>query len=102
MYLKSDALCKEMDKLLSPHAVKNSECKGRVHKEQKDELRTPFQVDTSRIKHSKAFRRLKGKTQVFTPSTGDHFRDRLTHTLEVAQISRGVARSLRLNEDLAE
>jgi dGTPase len=65
-------------------------------------LRTPFQRDRDRIVHSKAFRRLKHKTQVFVAPTGDHYRTRLTHTLEVAQISRTVARALRLNEDLVE
>jgi dGTPase len=65
-------------------------------------LRTPFQRDRDRIVHSKAFRRLKHKTQVFVAPTGDHYRTRLTHTLEVAQVSRTVARALRLNEDLVE
>jgi len=65
-------------------------------------LRTPFQRDRDRIVHSKSFRRLKGKTQVFIAPQGDHFRTRMTHTLEVAGISRGVARALRLNEDLTE
>ena len=65
-------------------------------------LRTPFQRDRDRIVHSKTFRRLKGKTQVFIAPQGDHFRTRMTHTLEVAGISRGVARALRLNEDLTE
>ncbi len=65
-------------------------------------LRTPFQRDRDRIVHSKAFRRLKHKTQVFVAPTGDHYRTRLTHTLEVTQVSRTVARALRLNEDLAE
>ena len=65
-------------------------------------LRTPFQRDRDRIVHSKAFRRLKHKTQVFVAPEGDHYRTRLTHTLEVTQISRTVARALRLNEDLVE
>src|SRR5512132_234124 len=65
-------------------------------------LRTPFQRDRDRIVHSKAFRRLKHKTQVFVAPEGDHFRTRLTHTLEVTQVSRTVARALRLNEDLTE
>src|SRR5579863_7729314 len=65
-------------------------------------LRTPFQRDRDRIVHSKAFRRLKHKTQVFVAPTGDHYRTRLTHTLEVTQISRTVARALALNEDLVE
>src|ERR1700749_4358870 len=65
-------------------------------------LRTPFQRDRDRIVHSKAFRRLKHKTQVFVAPEGDHYRTRLTHTLEATQISRTVARALRLNEDLTE
>ena len=65
-------------------------------------MRTPFQRDRDRIVHSKAFRRLKHKTQVFVAPTGDHYRTRLTHTLEVTQVSRTVARALRLNEDLVE
>src|SRR5207248_8774545 len=65
-------------------------------------LRTPFQRDRDRIVHSKAFRRLKHKTQVFVAPSGDHYRTRLTHTLEVTQVSRTVARALRLNEDLVE
>ena len=65
-------------------------------------LRTPFQRDRDRIVHTKAFRRLKHKTQVFVPPEGDHYRTRLTHTLEVSQVSRTVARALALNEDLVE
>ncbi len=74
----------------------------RAHPEPDCGLRTPFQRDRDRIVHSKAFRRLKHKTQVFVAPTGDHYRTRLTHTLEVTQISRTVARALRLNEDLVE
>jgi dGTPase len=74
----------------------------RVRAEDDCSLRTPFQRDRDRIVHSKAFRRLKHKTQVFVAPEGDHYRTRLTHTLEVTQISRTVARALRLNEDLAE
>jgi dGTPase len=74
----------------------------RAHPESDCGLRTPFQRDRDRIVHSKAFRRLKHKTQVFVAPTGDHYRTRLTHTLEVTQISRTVARALRLNEDLVE
>ncbi len=84
------------------YAVKNSTCKGRPNAEPLDKLRTPFQVDRDRVLHSKPFRRLKDKTQVFTPSSGAHFRDRLTHTLEVSQIARSLARNLGVNEDLAE
>src|SRR5579859_2384439 len=74
----------------------------RVYPEPECGLRTPFQRDRDRIVHSKAFRRLKHKTQVFVSPAGDHYRTRLTHTLEVTQISRTVARALRLNEDLVE
>jgi dGTPase len=74
----------------------------RLHPEPDCGLRTPFQRDRDRIVHSKAFRRLKHKTQVFVAPTGDHYRTRLTHTLEVTQVSRTIARALRLNEDLAE
>ncbi len=95
-------LLSALDSILAPYAVKHSSSKGRVHEEADHNLRSPFQLDRDRIIHSKAFRRLKAKTQVLSPSTGDHFRDRLTHTLEVAQISRSLARNLSLNEDLAE
>ena len=88
--------------LLSPRAVLSSESVGRKISEPKCELRTDFQRDRDRIIHSKAFRRLKHKTQVFLSPESDHYRTRLTHTLEVAQISRTVARALRLNEDLTE
>ena len=74
----------------------------RARPEEDCSLRTPFQRDRDRIVHSKAFRRLKHKTQVFVAPEGDHYRTRLTHTLEVTQISRTVARALRLNEDLVE
>jgi dGTPase len=87
---------------LSPHAAKSAETRGRTTPEAECDIRTPFQRDRDRILHSKAFRRLKGKTQVFLSPEGDHYRTRLTHTLEVAQISRTVARALRLNEDLTE
>ena len=88
---------------LSPLAVRSYETRGRLHAEGEIcPLRTPFQRDRDRIVHCKSFRRLKGKTQVFIAPQGDHFRTRLTHTLEVSGIARGVARALRLNEDLAE
>lgn len=87
---------------LSKYATKVSNSKGRKIPEEKDELRTDFQRDRDRILHSKAFRRLKHKTQVFLSPFDDHFRTRLTHTLEVSQIARTLARSLNLNEDLTE
>src|SRR5918999_34947 len=88
---------------LSPHAVRSYETRGRAREEEEEcRLRTPFQRDRDRIVHGKAFRRLKHKTQVFIDPKGDHYRTRLTHTLETAGISRTVARALRLNEDLTE
>ena len=88
--------------VLSERATLASESKGRDRDEEPDPLRTAFQRDRDRIVHSKAFRRLKHKTQVFVAPEGDHYRVRLTHTLEVAQIARTAARALRLNEDLTE
>lgn len=87
---------------LAPYAIKSSESKGRRYSEVEDPYRTAFQRDRDRILHSKAFRRLSGKTQVFVATHGDHFRSRMTHSLEVAQVSRDIARSLGLNEDLCE
>jgi dGTPase len=87
---------------LSPVAVRSYETRGRLRSEQECRLRTPFQRDRDRILHSKPFRRLKGKTQVFIDPAGDHYRTRMTHTLETTAIARGVARALRLNEDLVE
>jgi dGTPase len=87
---------------LSPFAVRSYESRGRLRDEEPCRLRTPFQRDRDRILHSKAFRRLKGKTQVFIDPSGDHYRTRMTHTLETTAIARGVARALRLNEDLTE
>ena len=88
--------------LLSPRAAFADASLGREREEAPDEVRTCFMRDRDRIIHSKSFRRLKHKTQVFLSPEGDHYRTRLTHTLEVAQISRTVAKALRLNEDLAE
>jgi len=90
------------ERWLSPLAVRSYETRGRAHAEDECSLRTPFQRDRDRIVHSKAFRRLRHKTQVFVDPEGDHFRTRLTHTLETTGIARGVARALRLNEDLTE
>ena len=87
---------------LAPYAARASETRGRLHAEPESATRTPFQRDRDRVIHSVAFRRLKHKTQVFIYHEGDHFRTRLTHSLEVAQISRSIARALRLDEDLAE
>lgn len=88
--------------LLSPYAAKSSQSKGRAIKEPACPIRTDFQRDVHKIVHSKAFRRLKHKTQVFISPVGDHYRTRLTHTLEVTQVSRTIARALNLNEDLTE
>src|ERR1044071_2487484 len=87
---------------LARHAQFSSDTRGRVHKEEPPEWRTHYQRDRDRVIHSRAFRRLEYKTQVFLNGAGDHFRTRLTHSLEVAGISRNIARALRLNEDLAE
>lgn len=88
--------------ILSPYASLSKNSKGRIQDEKTCDIRTYYQRDRDRIIHSKAFRRLKHKTQVFIAPEGDHYRTRLTHTLEVAQISRTIARALRLNEDLTE
>jgi len=88
--------------ILQEHATLAAETKGRERPEERDPLRTDFQRDRDRIVHCKAFRRLKHKTQVFLAPIGDHYRVRLTHTLEVAQVARTLARALRLNEDLTE
>ena len=93
---------KALNALLAPSAVPIGGTLGRVYEEAPDETRFPFQRDRDRIIHSLAFRRLKGKTQVFVDGVGDHYRTRLTHTMEVAQISRDIARTLKLNEDLSE
>lgn len=87
---------------LSPYATKSRESKGRKRAEPECDLRPVFQRDRDRILHSKSFRRLKQKTQVFLLPTGDHYRTRMTHTLEVSQNARTIAKALRLNEDLVE
>ena len=87
---------------LHPRACLSSRSRGRIRPEPPDDIRPCFQRDRDRILHCKAFRRLKHKTQVFLSPTGDHYRTRLTHTLEVAQIARTIAKALRLNETLAE
>ncbi len=88
--------------ILSPYAALSAETLGRDRPEKECDLRTPYQKDRDRILHCKAFRRLKHKTQVFLSPEGDHYRTRLTHTLEVSQIARTIARALLLNEDLTE
>ena len=87
---------------LSPLACRSAQTRGRVRPEEECQVRTPFQRDTDRIVYSKAFRRLKHKTQVFLQPEGDHYRTRMTHTLEVTRIARTIARALALNEDLTE
>ena len=89
-------------KTLSPYAAFSSDSKGRQRSEEEDDLRPVFQRDRDRILHSKSFRRLKDKTQVFLTPQGDHYRTRLIHTLEVSQNARTIAKALRLNEDLVE
>jgi dGTPase len=91
-----------LEESLSPFAVRSYETRGRGRPEPESAVRTPFQRDRDRLVHSKPFRRLKGKTQVFIDPRGDHYRTRMTHTLETTAISRVVARALALNEDLTE
>src|SRR3954451_16215531 len=92
----------EREELLSTFAVRSRDSRDRDRAEPPDPMRTAFQVDRDRIVHSKAFRRLKHKTQVFIAPVGDHYRTRLTHTMEVMQVARSIARGLNLNEDLTE
>ncbi|MCK4403376.1 MAG: HD domain-containing protein, partial [Dehalococcoidia bacterium] len=92
----------EREESLSPYAVKSKFSRGRLRWEEPCPIRTCFQRDRDRIIHSKAFRRLKHKTQVFIAPLGDHYVTRLTHTLEVSQIARTISRALNLNEDLSE
>src|SRR5512134_3045714 len=88
--------------ILAPQAAKSADSRGRLRQEAEDPIRPAFQRDRDRIIHCKAFRRLKHKTQVFFAPTGDHYRTRLTHTLEVSQIARTIAKVLRLQEELTE
>ena len=101
MLMRED-LEKREKEILSPMAAKSGESRGRAFPEDKCRIRTEFQRDRDRIIHSKSFRRLMHKTQVFLAPEGDHFRTRLTHTIEVSQIARTIARALNLNEDLTE
>ena len=87
---------------LKPYAAKSINSKGRIYKEHESSLRSPYQRDRDRIIHSSSFRRLKHKTQVFVNTEGDHYRTRLTHSMEVSQIARTLGRTLGLNEDLCE
>ena len=87
---------------LKPYAVQSNTSQGRFYKEVENSIRTPYQRDRDRIVHSSSFRRLKHKTQVFVNTEGDHYRTRLTHSMEVSQIARTLSRSLGLNEDLSE
>ena len=97
-----EARIRALEESLSPFAMRSFETRGRALPEDPCGVRTPYQRDRDRIVHSKAFRRLKGKTQVFIDPAGDHYRTRMTHTLETTAISRVTARALRLNEDLVE
>jgi dGTPase len=97
-----EALEQREREMLAPQAAKSGDSRGRLRPEPEDDVRPAFQHDRDRIIHSKAFRRLKHKTQVFFAPAGDHYRTRLTHTLEVSQIARTIAKVLRLHEELTE
>jgi hypothetical protein len=102
-FIRRDRLAREAEEeRLAPAATRSRNSRGRVRPEEPDEFRTAFERDRDRILHSKAFRRLKHKTQVFINPDGDHFLTRLTHTLQVTQIARALAAALSLNETLAE
>jgi dGTPase len=101
MSIREDLEQRERE-ILAPQAAKSADSRGRVKPEAEDPIRPAFQRDRDRVIHCKAFRRLKHKTQVFFAPTGDHYRTRLTHTLEVSQIARSIAKVLRLNEELTE
>ena len=102
MLRQKDELNSKADAILAPYAIRNCGTGKRIHPENEHPLRTNFQRDRDRILHSRAFRRLEYKTQVFLSGSGDHLRNRLTHTIEVAAIARTFARALALNEDLTE
>jgi len=97
-----EALEQREQETLAPQAARSADSKGRLRAEPEDDVRPAFQHDRDRIIHSKAFRRLKHKTQVFFAPAGDHYRTRLTHSLEVSQIARTIAKVLRLHEELTE
>ncbi len=101
MNLRQQLEQRERD-ILAPQAAKSADSRGRVRPEPEDPIRPAFQHDRDRVIHCKAFRRLKHKTQVFFAPAGDHYRTRLTHTLEVSQIARTIAKVLQLNEELTE
>lgn len=101
MIIRAELEAREAE-YLAPYSAKSRDSKGRLRAEPEDPIRPAFQRDRDRIVHSKAFRRLKHKTQVFFAPTGDHYRTRLSHTLEVSQVARTVAKVLRLNEELTE
>src|SRR5215472_12327060 len=101
MSIREDLEARELE-YLAPQAAKSRLSKGRMRAEPEDPIRPVFQRDRDRVIHSKAFRRLKHKTQVFFAPAGDHYRTRLTHTLEVSQIARTIAKVLRLHEELTE
>jgi dGTPase len=101
MTIREQLEARERD-TLAPQAAKSADSRGRLRPETEDDVRPAFQRDRDRIIHCKAFRRLKHKTQVFFAPTGDHYRTRLTHTLEVSQIARTIAKVLRLHEELTE
>lgn len=102
MYLNRLALEQSEDKTLAPYGFRSAQSRGRAHPDEEPDYRTSFQRDRDRIIHTTAFRRLEHKTQVFVTHEGDYYRTRLTHTIEVAQIGRTLARSLGANEDLVE